>query len=171
MWCTLKELRRINRWAQENTLRTLQRLAAQDVIPFQLRCNVSEKNHKQYEVYITEPMEIILLLKLRTRTMILKQSSMKQMNIVLPEKLAAPIYHPFLLKSVEEILTQENNRPDESYKKVQMKIPDTAIQHIHAFATKNRLTVVQATQIIFDEACARLENKNQDQPNNTKGEI
>lgn len=174
MWCSLKEFQRTNRWAQENTLRNLQRLIAQGRLPFESRCNVSAKNKKRYEIYITEPSEIALLLKIRKNKMpseipettreapkdTSKKAPRKRVRVILPEELASlaktPGYHLVILEQLTEYVRRE--KQETSYKNVRVDISDDTFQLIRSFAQSNRLTVTNATQIIFDKAFAEIQN-------------
>jgi hypothetical protein len=169
MWCSLKEFQRINPWAQENPLRSLRRFISQGTLPFKSRCNVSTRNTKRYEIYITDPSEIARLLKIRENKMFLvipettseapkdvsKKVFPKRVRVTLPKRLASlvntPGYHLLLLDQLSTYIRHIEQTHAEFYQRVQINIPDNTFQLLQTFAERNRLPIANATQIILSE--------------------
>jgi hypothetical protein len=152
-------------------------------LPFQSRSNVSVRNTRRYEVYITDPSEIALLLGIRNNKIptgtpettretsedaptenTSHKAPRKRVRVTLPKRLAllanTPGYHLVIIERLSEHIHRTEQTHAASYQRVQMDISDDTFQSIRAFAKRSRLTVTNATQIIFDEALAEIQTPN-----------
>jgi len=158
-WCSVKELKKINRWAKKLSDRSLQKSLKKGIFPFPFRKSVGIYNTMKYEIQVTDPDEIRALTALRKNSQNMQQDQTTKkgrLTVMLPKKLVSPLKsrkgHVFAEMTLRKFLNTSNIQLDNTENQiVRVSISKDIIEALHVFAKNNKITVSSAFQIALIE--------------------